>query len=320
MNSRTVPGAHTPSGPERAHDAPPDTTVERADLFSLLARGTVRIGVGDRTRSFSDIFVFLFAEQLVGLAQQTLESWERGRSYYRRQEIGGVALGVRLNASSQSSEPDSERESGLWLSVGGPRQGHVEGRTFRLADGAAFADAALGFGRALARTLLRHDPSQRQNLRLTAFRRALRLLDERLRDAKCNDVKVNPAPEAYRVFPPPPRATADGREASKLRFTPAWTATFPSIDLRGTFLCGDHLIVGGSRETACVERHSGALLWRRPTQRAVSVVTPLGLARLAADGGIALHDYGTGEVTLSARLEARVGGVVTGAVVNAPGL
>src|SRR6185295_6673897 len=155
----------------------------------------------------------------------------------------------------------------------------------------------------------------------TAFRGAIRALDERLCEARCDDVKVNPAPENYRAFAPAQRApAAETREASKLRFTAGWTATFPGIDLRATFLCGEHLIVGASRETACVERRTGAFLWRRSTQPAVSVVTPVGLARLFADGSLALHDYGTGDVTMTTRLSPRVGGVMTGAVVSAPGL
>jgi len=304
---------------ERPPGAAHETTVERADLFGLLARGTLRIGIGDRTRSFSDIFVFLFAEQLVSVAHQTLDAWEKGHPFHRRVELCGVVLGVRL-VSGGATTGDPDPDSGLWLTVGGPRTGSGDGRTFRLGHGAALAEATLGFGRSLARALLRHDRSQHLNLRLTAFRCALRSLDERLCEAKRDDVKVNPAPEIYRLLAPPPRAVSDGREASKLRFSAGWTASFPGIDLRATFLCGDHLIVGTSRETACVERRSGDYLWRRPTQPAVSVVTPLGLARLFADGSIALHDYGSGDVTLTTRLSPRVGGVVTGAVVSSPGL
>jgi hypothetical protein len=304
---------------ERAVDPLRETTVERADLFALLAKGTLRIGVGDRTRSFTDIFVFPFAEQLAVLANQTLDAWEKGRPYYRRVEMCGVVLGVRVATARATSDPD--REPGLWLSVGGPRPGAGDARTFRLSDGAALAEATVAFGRAFARAILRHDPSQRFNLRLTAFRGAVRALDERLSEARCDDVKVNPAPEIYRAFVPVQRGPGpDVREASKLRFVPGWTASLPGIDLRATFLCGDHLIVGASRETACVERRSGAFLWRRATQPAISVVTPVGLARLFADGSLALHDYGSGEVTLTTRLAPRVGGVMTGAVVSAPGL
>src|SRR6185503_14130981 len=104
------------------------------------------------------------------------------------------------------------------------------------------------FGRALARALLRHDPSQRMNLRLSGFRRAVRGLDDRLREARRDDAKINPAPDIYRVPLSPAQDACAGREASKLRFLPAWNASFPGIDLTATFLCGDHLIVGAARE------------------------------------------------------------------------
>ena len=310
-----------------------ERTVERADLLGLLVRGKLRICVGDRTRTFGETFAFLFAEQLLALSTEVLEAWEQGRSYYRRVDLFGIMLGIRFGAAGKTTgmaeDAPSPRgngavsgESGLWISLGEPRSGPArEGRTFRVGDAPALVEATVAFGRTLARTLLRYDPSQRQNLRLTTFRRGLRLIDERLREATCDDAKVNPAPEIYRAFAASiPAAAAASRSAAKLRFTPCWTATFPGIDLRATFLCGDRLIVGASRETACVAKRTGDFLWRKPTQPAVSVVTPAGLARLFPDGSMALHDFGTGEIVLTARLAPRVGGSVAGVVVSAPGL
>jgi len=302
---------------ERQRPASHDSTVERADLFSLLVRGTLRIGIGEHTRQFPDTFVYLFAEQLLALAGETLDAWEQGRSYYRRLDLFGVVLGIRVK-----SDGDSEGGPGLWFTVAGPRpRSQGEARTFRLTDAPAFVEASVNFGRTLVRALLRHDPAERQNLRVTNFRRALRSLDERLREATCEDTKVNPSPEIYRAFAAPVATTpSDPREASKLRYSAGWTASFPGIDLRATFLCGDHVVVGGSRETACVSRRTGDLLWRRATQPAVSVVTPLGLARLFADGSIALHDFGSGDIVLTCQVAPRIGGIVTGAIVSSPGL
>jgi outer membrane protein assembly factor BamB len=239
-------------------------------------------------------------------------------------------LGIRFATGSKASSDDSPRtgdgaqptEAGLWISLSEPRSPPArEGRTFRLADAPALVEATVAFGRTLARALVRHDPSQRQNLRLTTFRRGLRLLDERLREATCDDAKVNPAPEIYRAFAASASTpAAHARSAAKLRFAPCWTATFPGIDLRATFLCGDRLIIGASRETACVAKRTGDFLWRRPTDPAVSVVTPAGLARLFPDGSMALHDFGSGEIVLTAHLAPRVGGTVAGVVVSAPGL
>jgi outer membrane protein assembly factor BamB len=306
-----------------------ERTVERADLLGLLVRGELRVAFGDRVRTFGDTFAFLFAEQLLAISTELLEAWEQGRSYYRRADVFGIMLGVRFGAGSKAPSGVEDApargaatETGLWISVSESRSAPTrEGRTFRVGDAPALVEATVAFGRTLARVLVRHDPSQRQNLRLTTFRRGLRLLDERLREATCDDAKVNPAPEIYRAFAAsPPASATPSRPAAKLRFTPCWTATFPGIDLRATFLCGDCLIVGASRETACVAKRTGEFVWRRPTEPAVSVVTPAGLARLFPDGSMALHDFQTGEIALTARLAPRVGGSVAGVVVSAPGL
>src|SRR5262249_44744187 len=143
-----------------------------------------------------------------------------------------------------------------------------------------------------------------------------------LRDATRNDAKINASPESYRAFAvaakakepaaPPPR--------SRLRFTSRWIAAVPGIDLRATFLCGDQLVIGAARETVCLHARTGEPIWRRATPRAVSVMTPLGLARLLPDGSLSLHDLEAGEVVWSAKLSPRVGASASGAVVSAPGL
>ena len=111
--------------------------------------------------------------------------------------------------------------------------------------------------RALADASLRRDRAQASNLRLHAFRARLRELSERLRDATRNDSKINAAPESYRAFAEATRGrraeASDAFGRTRLRFTSRWIATVPSIDLRATFLCGDRLVVGATREI-CVPR------------------------------------------------------------------
>jgi outer membrane protein assembly factor BamB len=296
--------------------------LERSDLFALLVRGTVRICIGDRTLTFPERFVFLFAEGLLSLAAESLECWEQGRSFHRRADLSGILLGIRADSETQDDRamPAAEPKPELWLSVGEPSPAKVtEARTFRLADPPGFVEACVHFGRALSRVFLRHDPAQKQNLRLSGFRQAVRVLDERLHEAERNDTKVNTAPEPYRAFAEPAE-TPIHRETAKLGFTPIWTASMAGIDLRATFLCGDHLVVGALRETACIDRRTGHFLWRRPSHKAASVVTTLGLARLLSDGSITLHDFATGEVMMTARVAPRVGGVMTGVAVSSPGL
>src|SRR5262249_49661009 len=155
------------------------------------------------------------------------------------------------------------------------------------------------------RSLVRRDRAQASNLRLTSFRARVRELAELLRDATRNDSKINATPESYRAFavavrPPSPDPEPFCR--TRLRFTARWMAAVPAIDLRGTFLCGDRMVVGSAREISCLDARSGAVLWRRSVPRAVAVMTPLGIARLEAHGSLALHSLDTGEVVWSAEL------------------
>jgi len=159
------------------------------------------------------------------------------------------------------------------------------------------------------------------NLRLSAFRRQVRETSDALREVCREDAKINPRPEAYRAFMVPPRdGSGASMTAGKLRYVPRWRALVPGIDLRATFLCGERLVVGAAAETFCLERATGEVMWRVPTSRATAVVTPGGIARLAPDGELTVHDFGDGEVTLRTRIAPRLGGPPSGAVVNVPGL
>ncbi|EYF07797.1 PQQ-binding-like beta-propeller repeat protein [Chondromyces apiculatus] len=305
--------------------APPP--VQRADLFSLLFRGRVRVAVGEHARELPEVLVFVVAEQLTALSLEALEAWTRSRPYHRRVTAGGALLGIRVH---------SEGGLSLTLGVSRPRDGggartvdRGEGRaqpwTFPAIDVAALAQGVVAFGRALCRTLSRRDRSQASNLRLHAFRARVRELSERLREVTRNDAKINEAPESYRAFAEATRAaaaqaTADTFSRTRLRFSARWVTAIPSLDLRATFLCGDVLLAGTAREIWCLDRRTGELVWQQPAPRAVSVMTPVGLGRLLPDGTLCLHDLASGEVAWSTRLSPRAGGSAAGAVVSAPGL
>ncbi len=292
--------------------------VLRADLFALLFRGKLRITIGDHARELPDVFVFPLAEQLAALALEAVEAWTRGRPCYRRISAFGAIVGVKL---------DSEGAASLTLGVARRREeARAQTWTFPAVDVGALGQGVVAFGRALVRTLTRRERSQSQNLRLHAFRGHVRELAERLRDATRNDSKINEAPERYRAFAASSAgaraaSAADGAFArARLRFSARWQAAVPSIDLRSTFLCGDRIVIGAARELHCLDAQTGAPLWRQPCARAVSVMTPLGLARLEPDGLLRLHDLGGGDTVWTTRLSPRVGTSASGAVVSAPGL
>lgn len=279
-------------------------TIEHSDLHALLFRGHLRAEVRGRAVDLGVGHPFLFAERLLMLATRALEAWEQGAAQFARATGGGVVIGVRVGP-----------EGGCSLTLGG--------YTFPALAVPDVVEGALSFGRALARAVLRRDRSQCMNLRLSAFRRALRETGDALREVCRADAKINPTPEPYRAFL---TASANGNggvpltSAARLRYVQRWRALVPGIDLRSTFLCGEHLVVGAALETFCLDRKTGEIAWRTPTERATSVVTPGGIARILGDGRVEVLDFGTGETTLRTRIEPRLGGPPAGAVVNVPGL
>ncbi len=277
--------------------------IERADLHGLLFRGRVRAVVRGREIELGDAFPFLFAERLLSVASRILDAFEQGRPLHVRETAGGIRFGARLGPSGDVA-----------LVLGN--------HTFPSLSVPDAVFAALAFGRSLARVVVRRDRAQAHNLRLVAFRRAIRETQEHVRDASKNDSKTNPRPEPYRAYATlantsseaiPPRST-------RLRYTPRWRALVPGIDLRATFLCGERLVVGGANETFCLNRASGEVHWRVSTRKASSVPTPHGIARLQSDGELSLLDLVSGDVRFRAKLNPRKHGPCAGAVVGAPGL
>lgn len=298
-----------------------DDSVERSDLLGLLFRGPLRLHIGDHTRELGRTFVYLVAERLLELSAQVLDAFEQGRPFYRRLTVSGISIAAKSEVSLEAR--GSKKSPKVWLSIGDRREDKDRNaQTFPALEAPSLVRASVDFANSLAETIVDHDPSHRFNLRLVGLRQAARDLEERLRETARDSVKLNPAPESYRAFAALSArpSSSSARPPSRLRFVPRWTAEVPGIDLSATFLCGDRLIVGSARETACIDRRSGHLLWRQPTSRAVAVVTPAGLARISADGTIDIHDFGTGEITRKLRVAPRVGGTTSGAIVNAPGL
>jgi outer membrane protein assembly factor BamB len=282
--------------------------IERTDLHGLLFRGRVRAVVRGRevdlTETAQSAFPFLFAERLLALMQRVQTAFEQGRPLQVRETAGNVRLGARLGP-------------------GGDVALILADYTFPSLSVSDAVFAALAFGRALTRAVVRRDRAQSQNLRLVAFRRALRETQDRLHEASRSDAKTNPRPEAYRAYAsaramaeaPAPRSLG-----ARLRYTSRWRALVPGIDLRSTFLCGDRLVVGGAHETFCLDRTSGEVHWRVATRRASCVPTPHGIARLQNTGELTVLDLHTGETRARAKLRPRTAGPSAGAVVGAPGL
>jgi hypothetical protein len=286
--------------------------LERADLHSLLARGSLCLSSGNRRLTLDNACPFLLAERLVMLADDVFDAWREHRAIFRRITVDGVQLGVKRGPG--------EGPIAVMLRGRDTRDGEAD--TLPELDTRSFIAASARFALALVEGVRKSDATQSANLRLRALERSARTLADEVTASAADDSLRNTEPESYRSYglPQAPDAAGPWTRGGKMRFLPRWIATIPNIDLRATFQCGDRLLVGSQRETACIARGSGHVLWRLPTPRAASVVTPLGLVRLHADGALVLHDLETGEARFTSNVAPRALGGATGAVVNAPGL
>jgi len=320
--------------PGAAHKGEHEPSVERADLHALLVRGRMRAEIRGRSLDLGETYPFLFAERLLDLAKRALEAWERGQPFFARVDAGGVMVGLRVvsadvppaaltisGAAPPASRDGREAHEGRVVPISAAQDRAVS--TFPELSLFDVVESALAFGRGFVRALVRRDRGQGGNLRLAAFRREVRTVGDALREVRRQDARINPSPESYRAFAHQARAREESNAlggATRLRYAQRWRALVPGIDLRSTFLCGDRLVIGGAAETFCLDRTSGELIWRKPTSRAASVVTPTGIARIAPDGAIALHDLGSGEIKLRTWIAPRTSGPCAGAVVSSAGL
>ncbi len=310
QSARSAATANGNTASKPALDGP---ALERADLHGLLLRGQFQLQARGRALSVAPTYLFLLAEKLLMVADDVLDAWRSGRPVFRRIDVDGVKLSVRRGPG----------EDGVALTLKGPQTNDAaEGSTLPSLDPRALVRAAAGFALSLRDAFVGCDPAQAQNLRLGALERTARALEGALACAVAEDSLTNPEPDSYRSFglPRVQRQRGIWDHGSKMRFVPRWVATVPNIDLRATFQCGDRILIGSPRETACLERQSGQVLWRIATERASSVITPLGLLRIRGDGQTALHDLEHGEVKFTVQLRPKSSGGAAGAVVNAPGL
>ncbi len=287
--------------------------VERADLHALLFLGAFGVTTRNKVARVDHVPVFLAAERLLDLAREVLDATQAARPLFRRCQVGPLRLGVRL-----VSVPGP-----LAFSMGSSGESQGQGLTFPEIAPEVFAHAVVGFVRALRDAVVENDPTQSQNLRLTTLVQQANILAERASATVLDLSLTNSRPEDYRRFAPAltPAPSANRSLArGPLRFSARWIATVPNLDLASVLLCGEQLLVGAHRETACLDRRTGEVLWRLPGPRAGLLGTPSGLLRLHADGRVSLHDLATGRQRFVVRLTPRADGGASGAVVHTAGL
>lgn len=285
--------------------------VERSDLHALLFEGSLGIDFGGVVVTSDKSQVFIDAERLLLGAEEVLRTWETGRVLATRITLTELQLSLYRTRSD------------------GPMEVNIRGaerlRTRRKAhalklDSLSWVRAIAQFALALVETYCSADERQQRNLRLSAMDRSARQLLER---ASIEDgALTNSNPDDYRRYAKRRRSMATGmwERAGKMRFSARWVATVPGLDLRATFLCGESVIVDSSRETACINRNTGKIMWRAPSGPAACTVSPAGLIRFRPDGHLSSVDITTGETRFSIQLRPRAGGGAAGSVVYSEGL
>lgn len=297
----------------RAAAASGSSRLEKADLHALLCQGTLSFGMSTQKISAEGSQLFLDSEQLLGLCEQLWGSVEAGRPIFRRAALSRSILSLRWG-------PDSERCE-LRVRASGTASGK-EKTLFSEPSARVLCTTVASFAERLCSSWIACDPSQAQNLRLKALQQQAEQLRERSQEHPDDAPLTNPDPGSYRLGASGARQRKPGMwdQGGKMRFLPRWVATVPSIDLTSTFLCGDRLVIGSHRETACLDRQSGSILWRQVTPRASCVVSPSGLLRIEADGHLSCLDLANGETRFEAQLSPRPGAGHSGSVVETPGL
>jgi outer membrane protein assembly factor BamB len=285
--------------------------VERADLHALLATGDFTLEADSLRLGSTRSQLFLDAERLMQAAEQVLVTWETKRVLAARVTLSDFQLCLYRTRS----------DGPLELSVRGSEREFPRRRVHVVrVESVDWVRAAAGFAAALADAYVEADPGQRRNLRLAALQKdAERLIERTNTEDEC---LTNSSPESYRRFARRRRSMSKGKweRGGKMLFSARWVATVPGLDLRATFLCGDTIIVDSNRETACIERKHGKILWRIPSGPAGCTVSPVGLIRLRADGLLSSVDIATGKTKFTLQLKPRTGGGAAGSLVHSSGL
>ena len=289
------------------NDGATPPAVERADLHSVLACGTLMLRTRTRDIALPAQRPILALEALAELLEVLHEHALRGESVSMRADERLSGVGVRLGT-------DGSIALVIASAPGEPAL------TYPALELGALARAVVRAGKSLLRNLVAASPAHRANLRLSALRAQLQAIAQLITPAASDECHVH-EPERYRAYLEgiPREAVREAIAPSRLRFVERWTAEVPELDLRSTFIFRDRLIVGTARTMVAVERDTGTIAWEREVGRGASFATPAGIVRVGIDGRVRVFDA-MGEERVSTRIRPRAGGPLGGVTVTGPGL
>ncbi len=287
-----------------------------SDLNPLLFRGQHVVHARGRRMALGEGFLFLQTERLLASLRQLLTAWEEGRPMSSRLLSDGLVVSVRLG-----------RDDGLVVGFMDSRNEDAIAVINDLTPW-EYADAVLGVARELRRLIVDVSPSQRRNLRLEAFSREIKTLSNWTKEQRRGAI-INEDVERYKRLTQS-RRTSNAPvvigDASRLRFSERWRIEVEGLDLDSTMLCDDLALISARGVLLGVETDSGAVSWRRETDRSDARIQRVGgdsFVRAAPSGQIELIDLCSGVLKWRTSLAPRSGGAPVLLVVEhgpAPGL
>ncbi len=287
-----------------------------SDLSSLLFKGRHVVHARGRRLVLGTGYLFLQTERLLASLRQLLTAWEEGRPMSVRLVSEGLVVGVRLG-----------RDDGILVTLmdSGNQDAIIAINELSPFD---YADAVLGVARELRRLIVQTNPSERRNLRVEAFGREIRALSTWAKDAQ-RGALINPDADRYRRSQDLQRTTIPETcisDTSRLRFTERWRVEVEGLDLNGTQVLGKIASVAARGTVLAIDTETGAMLWRRETDRLdarFQAAGPDGLVRASLSGNIDMFDLETGALKWRTSLAPRSGGAPVLLVVEhglSPGL
>jgi len=274
----------------------------RADLHGLLAGGSLVALAAGRRLVVGQGRVFLQVERLLAAFKHLLSAWERGRPMHVRLHGDTLQVGLRLS---------EEERVNLSLGQVGSRPGAAIGlRDLEVED---VARPLLTLAREFESAVTDVAPAQADNPRFESFCRELDAIESWFEDLT-REPLVDEDAEPYQVGEgvddDPDQANTQVRltAARRLSYVERWWLEAEGLDLDGTFLCGDRVVVTARDTVMALDRDRGELLWRIPAGPAFSLMAGhYGLVRLTPAGTASLVDLRDGRERWKGELRPRAG-------------
>jgi outer membrane protein assembly factor BamB len=285
----------------------------RADLYSLMARGTFSFVLDGRKIPREGVYVYFILEKLLEISRSLLASVEDFRDLELALSVEDLDLEAKYGCA----------EGRLNLSV--RSKATLEPPfVFGNLDPFLFVEEVVRLTRSFRRRVVELNPSQRSNLKFEIFNEEIEALVAWRKDLETQTVKKQTgSPLRYEVpAPTVPDREERGRSVftrtKKLMYVRLWEAEVEGIRLDASYLCGDRVVLTGTRESFAVHRESGEVLWKRRLAEpdALSIMTgEAGILRFDSRGMLRLVDVKDGKTVWSARVTPPFGmpsGIVAG--------